>query len=174
LFERHAHTVICNGGRFKICELFENDSEYQPVQPLQLPQFQHFVFEKELLQLLQLQQLVFEDDEQVKSNGDEFYYRPRSSIYESVDSFVKPCLLFQMTGAQKHPCKQVGIHKVLNLLGNPKEPCLFFVVPGDRFADFKYQKYEDAQGKAMHTRPTYANVKRVKQFVLAIELTNTQ
>ena len=74
-----------------------------------------------------------------------------------------------MTGARAHPCKQAGIHKVLNHLGNPENPLLYFIVPKDRFSDFKYQKFEDAQGKILK-EPTYLNVKQVRQFVLAIEL----
>jgi hypothetical protein len=72
-----------------------------------------------------------------------------------------------MTGARRHPCKQVGIHKVLNLLGNPVCPLLYSIVPKDRFNDFKYQKYEDTNGKIMK-QSTYANVKNIRQFVLTL------
>ena len=105
-----------------------------------------------MLQILASRQLVFDSDSEVQSS-DGFYYRPRINNYESVDSFQKPNLLFQMTGARKHPCKQVGIHKVLNLLENPVNPLLYFIVPKDRFSDFKYQKYEDTSGKIMQ-QPT--------------------
>ena len=156
MFERHAHTVISNGGSFKIRELLDTDVKDLPTKNLQLPA---------------LQQLVFDNDSQVQSSNG-YYYRPRINNYESVDSFEKPNLLFQMTSAREHPCKQAGIHKVLNLLGNPSNPSLYFIVPKDRFSDFKLQKYEDAHGKILQ-EPTFVNVKQVKQFVLAIELTRT-
>ena len=157
LFERHAHTMISNGGTFQTRELLDPNFNDSPML---------------MLQFLASRQLVFDSDSEVQSS-DGYYYRPRTNNYESVDSFQKPNLLFQMTGARKHPCKQVGIHKVLNLLGNPVSPLLYFIVPKDRFSDFKYQKYEDSSGKIMH-QSTFANVKNIRQFVLAIELTRSQ
>jgi hypothetical protein len=158
LFERHAHRIISNGGEFQIREL--HDSDPNP-EDSHMPMTQVFP---------RLEQLVFEEDAQVQASTDR-YFRPRIDNYKSVDAFVKPAFLFQMTCAKTHPCKQAGIHKVLNLLGNPKDPILFFVVPKERFSDFRYQRYEDAQGKTMQ-EPTYANVKQVKQFVVAIDLTS--
>eukprot|EP00842_Homolaphlyctis_polyrhiza_P001295 jgi/Hompol1/2166/HPOL_005862-RA len=96
--------------------------------------------------------------------------RPRISNYESVDPFEKPGVLLQITCAETHPCKQAGIRKVLDLLGDPINPVSYFVVPNDRFSNFKYQKYESAKGEQMQ-EPTFANVKQVKQFVLTIDLT---
>ncbi|KAI8894042.1 hypothetical protein BC833DRAFT_531060 [Globomyces pollinis-pini] len=156
LFERHAHAVISNGGAFQIRELLDPNFNNSPTL---------------MLQFLASRQLVFDSDSEVQSS-EGYYYRPRINNYESVDSFQKPNLLFQMTGTRKHPCKQVGIHKVLNLLGNPVSPILYFVVPKDRFSDFKYQKYEDSSGNIMQ-QPSYANVKNIRQFVLAIELTRS-
>ncbi|KAJ3254311.1 hypothetical protein HK103_007282 [Boothiomyces macroporosus] len=167
LFERHAHTVIANGGKFRIRELI------RPKPKLEDSSKQVDLHAVKELELPRLEQLVFDNDLEVQSANDSYYYRPRITNYESVDSFEKPNLLFQMTCASKHPCKQAGIHKVLNLLGNPSNPSLYFVVPIDRFSDFKYQKFEDAQGKPMQ-EPTYADVKKVKQFVLAIELTGSR
>lgn len=156
LFERHAHAVISNGGTFQIRELHDPNFNDSPPR----------------IQFPASTQRLFDSDSEVQLS-DGYYYRPRINNYESVDSFKTPNLLFQMTGARKHPCKQVGIHKVLNLLGNPVSPLLYFIVPEDRFSDFKYQKYEDTNGKIMQ-QPTYANVKNIRQFVLAIELTRSQ
>jgi hypothetical protein len=152
LFERHAHTMISNGGTFQIRELLDSNFNDSPKLMFQIPASRQF---------------VFDSDSEVQSS-DGYYYRPRINNYKSVDSFQKPNLLFQMTGARRHPCKQVGIHKVLNLLGNPVCPLLYFIVPKDRFNDFKYQKYEDTNGKIMQ-QPTYAIVKNIRQFVLTLK-----
>lgn len=157
LFEKHAHTMISIGGTFQIRELLDSKLNDSPTV---------------MLQVLATRQLVFDSDSEVQSS-DGYYYRPRIKNYESVDSFQKPNILFQITGARKHPCKQVGIHKVLNLLGNPVNPLLYFIVPKDRFSDFKFQKYEDTNGKFLQ-QSTYANVKNIRQFVLAIELTRSK
>ena len=153
LFERHAHTIISKGGRFRIRKLKEADEGSFGEEPVELPA---------------LEQHVFVADAEVQSEGD-YYYRPKINNYESVDSFEKPDRLFQMTGARAHPCKQTGVHNVLKLLGNPENPSLYFVVPNDRFKHFKYQKYHDSQQGIME-KPTYLNVKKVKQFVLLMDL----
>ena len=154
LFERHAHSMISKGGIFRIRELYHPD--------LNIPLTK--TIDKKFDPL---QEFLFDNDLDVQASN--FYFRPKITNYESVDSFAKPNLLFQITGANKHPCKQNGIHKVLNLLGNPSDPMLFFIVPNDCFQNFKYQKYEDNTGHIMQ-EPTYKNVKKVKQFVLEIIL----
>jgi hypothetical protein len=74
-----------------------------------------------------------------------------------------------MTGAHKHPCKQAGLHDVLDLLGNPATPRLYFVVPPDRFADFRYQRYLDSKRRRM-TMPSYVNVRKIQQFAMEVKL----
>ncbi|OQS01813.1 hypothetical protein THRCLA_21603 [Thraustotheca clavata] len=96
------------------------------------------------------------------------YLKPIEKNFESVDAIVKPNLLFQMTCSQAHPCKQNGLHNVLNLLNNPEDPCLYFVVPLDRFDNFRYQNYTTA--KDQDSKIIFQNVKKIKQFVLEIDL----
>ena len=100
------------------------------------------------------------------------YFRPVSKGFESVDSFIKPNLLFQMTCAKDHPCKQTGLCNVLEILGNPSNPILYFVVPRDRFASFQYQKYHGKNGKVLAPNDINLNVKEISQFVLTFELTS--
>ncbi|KAJ1547754.1 hypothetical protein HK096_000228 [Nowakowskiella sp. JEL0078] len=152
LFERHAHTVIRNGGTFRIRQLKAEKS----------------VVLESTLTLPQLPVFVFDTDSQILTTMNS-YLLPKHNNFESVDSFIKPNLLFQMTSAKKHPCKHAGLHRVLNLLGSPLNPQLYFVVPMDQFESFGFQKYEDSKGKIMNM-PIYMNVKSINQFVLGIEL----
>jgi hypothetical protein len=158
LFERHAHTVIQNGGSFQVRQLVRNGPDIA-CPNIQIP--------KCLLHL-------FDNDGEMTEQqvADRWVYeRPKINNSESVDSFIrKGPFLFQMTGARYHPCKQVGLHKVLNLLASPLDAKLFFVVPQDLFENFIYQKYEGSDGKKLD-QPSYVNVKRLQQFVLAIDLT---
>jgi hypothetical protein len=151
LFEKHAHTVLAKGGSFEIRDL-QTGQESTLLLPADIPTFMY------------------------SSNNTEFqaaqncYFRPVSKIFESVDSFIKPNLLFQMTGAKDHPCKQTGLRDVLTILGNPQEPKLYFVVPPDRFASFTYQRYHGTDGKVLSERGIVANVKKISQFVLTYPL----
>ncbi len=51
-----------------------------------------------------------------------------------------------MTSAKDHPCKQTGLRDVLEILGNPLKPELYFIVPPDRFASFMCQRYHGTDG----------------------------
>ena len=77
-----------------------------------------------------------------------------------------------MTGAKDHPCKQTGLRDVLEILGNPLKPELYFVVPPDRFASFKYQSYYGTDGKVLSENGIVANVRKLSQFVLTFELSS--
>ncbi|EGF77367.1 hypothetical protein BATDEDRAFT_27719 [Batrachochytrium dendrobatidis JAM81] len=149
LFEKHAHTIIAKGGSFKI-----RDLRTKLESTLQLP--------------MDLSTLLFSNNSQVQ-DATNCYFRPISNIFESVDSFIKPNLLFQMTGAKDHPCKQTGICGVLEILGNPSKPELYFVVPPDRFACFTRQSYHGTDGRVLSQNDTIASVEKLTRFVLTFE-----
>jgi hypothetical protein len=155
LFERYAHSIIQNGGKFRVRELQESMRCEETT--VDIPRSRLVVFDREL---------------SFNEIGDGYVYeKPKSKNYESVDSFIrKLSAMFQMTGARNHPCKQSGINKVVHLMGNPKVPLLYFVVPNDRFDNFVYQKYVGSDGKILQDGPYFNTVKRVKQFVLSIDL----
>ena len=153
LFEKHAHTVISKGGSFKI-----RDLQTAQERTLELP--------------LDFTIFLYSSNDSEFQNAFNCYFRPVSKIFESVDSFIKPNLLFQMTGAKDHPCKQTGLRDVLEILGNPLKPELYFVVPPDRFASFKYQSYHGTDGKVLSQKGIVANVRKLSQFVLTFELSS--
>ncbi|KAJ8330306.1 hypothetical protein O5D80_001866 [Batrachochytrium dendrobatidis] len=149
LFEKHAHTVIAKGGSFKI-----RDLRTKLESTLQLP--------------MDLTTLLFSNNSQVQ-DATNCYFRPISNIFESVDSFIKPNILFQMTCAKDHPCRQAGLRNVLKILGNPSKPELYFVVPPDRFACFTRQSYHGTDGQVLSQNDTIASVEKLTRFVLTFE-----
>jgi hypothetical protein len=98
------------------------------------------------------------------------YYRPKTEIFESIDSFIKPNLLFQMTISKNHPCRQTGLRNVLETLGNPVNPELYFVVPPDIFPSFTYQNYIGKDGKVLSESGIVGSFRKLSQFVLTFEL----
>ncbi|OQR82817.1 hypothetical protein THRCLA_23197 [Thraustotheca clavata] len=113
--------------------------------------------------------IVFKNDTEIATASNMNYLQPAVKNYESVDSIIKPDILFQVTCAHKHPCKQKGLYNVLKLLKNPQNPRLYFVVQPDRFATFRYQRYQDSKRKTLK-KTSYANVGRIQQFAMEIKL----
>jgi hypothetical protein len=149
LFEKHAHTVLANGGVFNI-----RDLRTKEVSTLRLPDLTTF---------------LYSSNDTAFQAAQNRYFRPVSKIFESVDSFIKPNLLFQMTAAKDHPCKQNGLHNVLKILGNPSNPKLYFVVPPESFASFQYQSYHGMDGRVIKNS-ILVDVKKISQFVLTFIL----
>jgi hypothetical protein len=148
LFERHAHTVVGKGGLFKIRDLQTGQESTLPIST-------------------DLTTFLFSEQSQIQ-NEENRYFRPSNKRFESVDSFIKPNILFQMTGAKNHPCKQAGLLSVLTTLGKPLEPKLYFVVPPDRFESFTSQRYQGVKGRVLTQIDPY--VQTLSQFVLTFDL----
>uniref|UniRef100_A0AAV1TNZ9 Mannose-6-phosphate isomerase n=1 Tax=Peronospora matthiolae TaxID=2874970 RepID=A0AAV1TNZ9_9STRA len=98
------------------------------------------------------------------------FLQPASRNYELVDAMAKPDELFQVTCAQVHPCEQNGLLKALEMLGNPDEPRLYFVVPPDVYEGFEYQEYhtvKGGKGKIIDKR-----LKKLEQHVIKIDFSH--
>ena len=118
LFEKHAHSILSSGGSFTIRNLQANQ-------------------ESELILPSNLTTFLYSSNNSDFQKATNCYLSPVSKNFESIDSFIKPNLLFQMTGAKKHPCKQTGLRDILKILDNPENPELYFVVPPELFKSFK-------------------------------------
>ncbi|OQR95950.1 crinkler (CRN) family protein [Thraustotheca clavata] len=156
LFESYAHCVLSKGGEFRVRPLSVSGNDMEQPFKLRLPALNRKSFWSKSINGV------------ITSSTENDYLKPLEKIFESVDAIVKPNLLFQMTCSQTHPCKQNGLHNVLNLLNNPEDPCLYFVVPPDQFNNFRYQNYTTA--KDQDSKNIFQNVKRITQFVLEIDL----
>jgi len=151
LFERVAHYKLQQGGTFQTRRLNDNISENLVIGPLE--------------------KKIFKKAEDINNPNltANHYFLPESSNFESVDSVVKPDMLLQMTVSLSHPCKQMGLFKVLNSLNNPQHPRLYFVVPPENFDSFQFQKYTDEKGKILD-QSRHGNVNSLVQYALEISL----
>ncbi|RGB24662.1 hypothetical protein C1646_594662, partial [Rhizophagus diaphanus] len=125
VFEMWSHSKICKGGEFLVRLLEKGqqvDEEY----------------------------VIFED--LVKENFDNIndidinkgiYYQPISKNYMSIDSYIHPNKLFQITIADKHGVKQEKLkeYRNINILNLSNEIHLYFVIPEERFRTYKKQNY---------------------------------
>lgn len=158
LYERHAHTIIAKGGVFKIRDL-------------------HTKVESTLCIPTDLTVCLYSNKSQFQISNN-CYFRP-FNIFESVDSFIKPNRLFRIVGAGECSCNETGIREALDILGDPMNPEMYYVVPPDRFAAFanqwhgSYGKLESQLGISdgvvgkLESQPgIQATVKGVCQFVM--------
>ncbi|POM80630.1 Crinkler (CRN) family protein [Phytophthora palmivora] len=193
MFEEHVHSVLPQGGTFRIRRLVDNgeahdDDEYltegdwdegegddDAMDADDVAMEDSTAATRDLgdgvisIQLSERPTVVFNNDNEVIAADTTIYLRPAAKNYKSVDAIIKPDVLFQVTGAHRHPCKQADLHDVLKLLGNPAAPRLYFVLPPDRFTDFRYQRYLDSNRKRM-TMPSYVNVRKIQQFAMEVKL----
>jgi hypothetical protein len=173
LFERIAHLRLEKGGDFEIRSLDGRSADTELKLPTKSPKKR------------------FTDVNEIAGFSVGDYIVPKASNFESVDSMMKPNLLFQMTVSASHPCKQAGLHKAIAALSlggsssptkkqkgsgsqtipvqGPPPTCLYFVVPDDLFASFQTQKYIDAKDQELK-KVTYTDVAAIQQFVLKIKL----
>lgn len=154
LFEDYAHLKLCAGGIFKIRKLGTNDVADLPIVKSEPKEYHNI--------------------EEAENPQPGFFYFPKVTNFESVDSYAHPNRLFQVTVAEKHSVKQVGLHRILEIM-NPEwsqmscaadPPMLFFVVPPERFLTFDCQPYHDMKGHV--TMTLNVNVSRVVQYALQV------
>lgn len=143
LFKIHAHSIIQKGGQFKVRELTESE-EFLRARTIEIPK----------------SELCEYEGGQV--NGK---LEARSTYFFIANSTA----IFQVNSRNDYPCKESDIDNVVQLMGDPGEPKLYFVVTSDRFKTFKYQKYHSEDGQELEA-PTFDSTKRLKQFVLAIDI----
>ncbi|RGB21947.1 hypothetical protein C1646_678189 [Rhizophagus diaphanus] len=95
------------------------------------------------------------------------YYQPFAKNYQSIDSFMHPNFLFQITIADRHGVKQEKLKefKDKNILNQGDEIRLYFIVPEESFLSYKKQNYLDGSKKAENV-PKW--IQNIKQYALCM------
>uniref|UniRef100_A0AAV1TQG9 Crinkler effector protein N-terminal domain-containing protein n=1 Tax=Peronospora matthiolae TaxID=2874970 RepID=A0AAV1TQG9_9STRA len=156
LFERFALSLLSQGGKFESRHLkpkdFATDGDEDEckskcvVVDSEGDVTMYKRAESECVKLCPRKTFFFKRVHDVTHSDVGEFLQPASRNFESVDAMAKPDELFQVTCAQVHPCKQNGLLKALEMLGNPDEPRLYFVVPPDVYEGFEYQEYHNVKG----------------------------
>ena len=141
-FESYAHFRLQEGGDFHVRSLTSSENRILTVKPKR-----NDTFDKEIA----LEKNV--------------YYTPKSACFPSVDSLLSPDSAFQMTIAQNHPVQVGGLRMAANLLGNPSNINLYFVVPKDIYDKCTKQMYTNKDGKESKCPP-----KKFSQWALCLPL----
>jgi len=123
------------------------------------------------------------------------YSRPRQSNARSIDAVMKPNWLFQITVADRHPCREDGLAETLDAMGlttvvlanthmvftppwtlkltfvHPR-PRLYFVVPKDKFPALDVQSYTDKNDHVLGGASSVGtqNVWQLEQWALEVSL----
>lgn len=144
LFERLAHDLLANGGKFKIRQLFGQQEQCTTK-----------VKKREKKNFSELTELNSQE------NG---YFLPTSKTFPAVDAIVPSIgIALQMTVSTTHPIHAGGLMKVIKACGNPAPFRLFFVIPDYIFDDFKQQKYKNIPANI-------SSIGCVRQYALSIPL----
>jgi len=109
------------------------------------------------------------------------YYKPKDPNFGVLDAFMKigdSYALFQMTVSDKrHEISHAALTNLLRVLGfsdeklpNPGDVKLYFVVPPEKFTEFKKQNYISTEGKVIRETQLSKLVQPVEQWVLQIPL----
>jgi hypothetical protein len=95
------------------------------------------------------------------------YYQPVSKNYMSIDSYIHPNKLFQITIADKHGVKQEKLKEYYrDILDQSGEIRLYFIVPEESFRTYKKQNYLDGSKKAENV-PQW--IQNIKQYALCMK-----
>jgi hypothetical protein len=152
IFEEMAHTILKNGGEFKIRTL--DGSKSYTSQPINRRD-KIYTFST------------------IETITDGNYFRPDNKNFPSIDSIIAPNKLFQMTTAINHPIKMIGLKKVYPKLAKTGDIDFFFVVPAQLFDSYKKQNFVTTNNNNARRKPSWIK-NRVRQYVLAIDLSSKQ
>ena len=146
LFEIYGHNVFSKGGQTLKCKCLEDET----VSEIKLD-------------ALNSSRITFGKDTipTVEALSRSYFEPTDEDNFPAVDS-LSPQGMFQFTVASKHPIRGVKILQMLcKLYGN--ESKLYFVVPPDRFENFKKQSF-----KAKNGTNEVKSIPGLKQFVLEL------
>ena len=154
LFELLSHEILCRGGRFLTRKLTDRGTE-----PAVLKEFES-----------DLEERIFWSVDEIKHDiqqGRKNYYRPNSDTFESIDSYIYPNKMFQITVSRGHDVKQDGLRAIKEILDEDSEINIYFVLPKDIFENFKTkQPYKNkGDGKRFDTW-----INNIVQYALCIDL----
>ena len=173
LFETYVHSILPRGGTSRVRRLTEGSKKKAAGGEKGESKITRVITDEDVEEVVlrERKATVFEGNIRVAADDPPTYLRPASGNFESVDAMGTPNELFQMTCAKVHPCKRQGLRRVLDMLGNPAEPRLYFVVPADIFGDFEFQNYQKSgRKKAKDILDTDDMMKELKEYVMEIPL----
>jgi hypothetical protein len=169
LYEPMVHTILRNGGEFKIRELVAGNFKTKPLERI-------LKLNPTTLKEFSALSEVVEPDK---------YYVPRSASFAAGDAIIVPNRIFQITMGESHPIPIARLADIATQLSkiHPLQEAsikqLFFVVPPDRFQFFVKQSLlndkghvaEQVSSTILHSVKQYALRLSLCKFSLCVKLT---
>jgi hypothetical protein len=155
LFEMLSHEILCRGGNFLVRKLTKNGTGSEETR----------VFESNLEEIFFWSINEVEDD--IQQQGPTKYYRPVSDTFESIDSYVYPNEMFQVTISRSHGLKQDGLRAIKGILDFHSDINVYFVLPKDIYETFKKKQPYENKGKS---KIFDAWIDDIVQYALCIDL----
>jgi hypothetical protein len=171
-FEAFAHTLLKSGGTFKAAQ-FINAYGCNAVKGGDVKKARNAEVLVQVPRSDKVQTIANPSDIVNLQNG--FYGRPSIATFPTIDSVIRPNMLFQVTGSSSHDVNIDGLVKAVHALSaeSTDKVNFFFVVPPEQFDTFvpgtfiaskqKEQSEDDAEKK-----PSASTKKRKKSNELTI------
>ncbi|CAI2174198.1 6219_t:CDS:2, partial [Funneliformis geosporum] len=167
LFEDIAHKELSKGGRFRIRELKKGVNTTE-------------IKDKEV------EKLEYNWFTTMKHVREDCYNRPKSKIFETIDSFsLEKCdrtlALYQITVSMNHGIKAKGLkvfkrskwdNSSKKFIEWDESFKLYFVVPSENFETFPWQSYRTKTNNSIKNHPQW--IKEIPQYALEIRLDREQ
>ncbi|CAG8676130.1 16323_t:CDS:2 [Funneliformis mosseae] len=154
LFELISHEILRRGGKFSVRKLTTKGTE-----PKVFEEFDSDLEEKFFWSIDEIK-----DDIQ---KGQKNYYRPNSDTFESIDSYVYPNKMFQVTVSRRHGVKQDGLRAIKKVLDEDSDINIYFVLPKDIFENFKTKQSYENKGD---NKRFDAWINNIVQYALCVDL----
>uniref|UniRef100_A0AAV1TUB3 Uncharacterized protein n=1 Tax=Peronospora matthiolae TaxID=2874970 RepID=A0AAV1TUB3_9STRA len=131
LFESYVHSILPRGGRFRVRRLTTGSKRKATSGEKGDSKITRVTTDEDIEEVVlrEREVTVFEGNVRVTADDPPTYLLPASGNFESVNAMGTPNELFRTTCAKVYPCKRQDLRKVLEMLGDPAELRLHFVVP---------------------------------------------
>jgi hypothetical protein len=115
-----------------------------------------------------LEEKVYDKVEEINASGK--YYRPSAKNAESIDSYIHPNTLIQITTAKRHEIKIGGLKNIEAVLDKDSKIRLYFAVPKDIFETFKMPDYLKEGRKKEKADVVEDWIDKIEKYALCVKL----
>jgi hypothetical protein len=115
-----------------------------------------------------LEEKFYDKVEEINESGK--YYRPSAKNAESIDSYIHPNTLIQITTAKRHGIKIGGLKNIEAVLNKDSKIRLYFAVPKEIFATFKMPDYLKEGKKKEKANEVEDWIDKIEKYALCVKL----
>jgi hypothetical protein len=129
LWEGLCHRALAQGGTFAVRRLYPVEGKDERDVTIAPCEFTH----------------VYQNLSEARAFNASVYLRPHNMGQAAIDSIRQPATLYQITSSTSHGINLEGLKKVMEVMQEPAQATLYFVVPEEEFDKFSVNGIKDLQ-----------------------------